>query len=141
MALKAGRVGVHPNDVDMLGHIIGGGSGGSSYTFEEKEIGTWVDGRPVYQKVVVLNTTGLSVEINKELTVSNIEGLPTGVTKWIDAHILTYDMKAATTFNTFGGFITKRVDPNTNTLTLVNSAIGQYCFLPDETIVILTYLK
>ena len=37
MALKAGRVGVDPSQVDMAGHIIGGGSGSDSYTKAEAD--------------------------------------------------------------------------------------------------------
>lgn len=38
MALKAGRVGVNPADVNPIdGHIIGGGSGGDSYTKAEAD--------------------------------------------------------------------------------------------------------
>lgn len=37
MALKAGRVGVAPSEVDEQGHIVGGGGGGSSYTKAETD--------------------------------------------------------------------------------------------------------
>lgn len=37
MALKAGRVGVAPSQVDMAGNIIGGGSGSDSYTKAEAD--------------------------------------------------------------------------------------------------------
>lgn len=37
MSLKAGRVGVSPNEVDELGHIKNGGAGGDSYTKEEAD--------------------------------------------------------------------------------------------------------
>lgn len=38
MAIKAGRVGVNPSDVDSHGHIRGGGGGGgSSYTKQETD--------------------------------------------------------------------------------------------------------
>lgn len=52
MALRAGRVGVNPADVDAItGHITT--AGGSSYSEEETVIGTWVDGiTPIYRKVI-----------------------------------------------------------------------------------------
>ena len=37
MALKPGRVGVAPSQVDLFGNIIGGGSGGDSYTKAEAD--------------------------------------------------------------------------------------------------------
>ena len=37
MALKPGRVGVAPSQVDLFGNIIGGGSGGDSYTKAETD--------------------------------------------------------------------------------------------------------
>ena len=37
MALKAGRVGVAPSEVDEQGHIVGGGGGGDSYTKAETD--------------------------------------------------------------------------------------------------------
>ncbi len=37
MSLKAGRVGVAPDQVDLFGNIIGGGSGGDAYTKEESD--------------------------------------------------------------------------------------------------------
>lgn len=37
MALKAGRVGVDPSQVDMAGKIVGGGSGSDSYTKAEAD--------------------------------------------------------------------------------------------------------
>lgn len=51
MALKAGRVGVNPEDVDfMTGHIIS--AGGSSYSEDETVVGKWIDGRKIYQKTI-----------------------------------------------------------------------------------------
>ena len=37
MSLKAGRVGVAPDQVDLFGKIIGGGSGGDAYTKAESD--------------------------------------------------------------------------------------------------------
>lgn len=37
MSLKAGRVGVAPDQVDLFGNIIGGGSGGDAYTKAESD--------------------------------------------------------------------------------------------------------
>lgn len=54
MALRAGRVGVNPVDVDSItGHITA--AGGSSYSEDETVVGAWIDGSPIYRKVISFN--------------------------------------------------------------------------------------
>lgn len=46
-----------------INNLPEGGSGGGSsevYSLEEKRIGTWVDGKPLYRKVILTDTINLS---------------------------------------------------------------------------------
>lgn len=77
MALKAGRVGVNPEDVDfMTGHIKG-----VNYSAEDTIIGTWVDGKPLHRMVIEVDTPATSsatvvstVINNNNADVKNISG-------------------------------------------------------------------
>lgn len=52
MALKAGRVGVNPEDVDfMTGHVKG-----VNYSAEDTIIGKWVDGKNLH-RIIIQSTT------------------------------------------------------------------------------------
>ena len=45
------------NQVKVITQIDGGGSGMSNYSTEETLIGTWIDGKPLYRKVIAVNQT------------------------------------------------------------------------------------
>lgn len=62
---------------------VGGGSGGSSepldiYSTEEKRIGMWIDGKPLYRRVVT-GTLGVDVIDNGYHRITTIENLDTCV--------------------------------------------------------------
>jgi len=40
---------------DGFAEIEGGGGGGSSYSTEEHVIGTWIDGKPLYEKTIAID--------------------------------------------------------------------------------------
>lgn len=62
-----------------------GGSGGSSesldvYSTEEKRIGTWIDGRPLYRKVIeaitlAINVSGAVWSTNERINIVDLDGL------------------------------------------------------------------
>lgn len=63
MALRAGRVGVAPDQVNEQGKIIGGGSPGPTppqptgkhvYSTTPQVVGKWIDGKDIYEVVVPL---------------------------------------------------------------------------------------
>ena len=86
--------------LDIPSYILGKKSGGSSqseeeYSTTEKRIGTWIDGKPIYRKVLIKNPLVISnntaiigtIEPNIE-SITNcswfVSGtdLPAGVTSW-----------------------------------------------------------
>lgn len=40
---------------DGFAEIEGGGGGGSSYSTEEHVVGTWIDGKPLYEKTIAID--------------------------------------------------------------------------------------
>lgn len=65
MGLKAGRVGVNPEDVDfMTGHIKG-----VNYSAEDTIIGKWVDGKDLHR--MIIHTTTPST-LNSSVVVSDL---------------------------------------------------------------------
>ena len=67
MALKPGRVGVDPSQVDLFGNIIGGGSGGDSYTKAEADA-------KFETKSEATAALGLKQNINLQLPVELLAG-------------------------------------------------------------------
>lgn len=77
----------------------GGSSGWETYSTEERRVGTWIDGKPLYRKVFYDNSTripelngvliaenvdflvdqyGVLIEVNPEKTILSREGFPYG---------------------------------------------------------------
>lgn len=68
MALRAGRVGVNPADVDAItGHII------NNYSEDEMVVGKWIDGSNIYQKTIKVNLPTSAGEIAEELVDTHID--------------------------------------------------------------------
>lgn len=55
----------------------GGGSGGSSYSTEEHVIGTWIDGKPLYEKTIAIDNidVGYTNEVKTKIPhgISNLK--------------------------------------------------------------------
>lgn len=56
MSLPSGRKGVNRRNVDRLGNV----QSGAEYTDEEQIVGKWIDGKPIYRKVVQYTTASES---------------------------------------------------------------------------------
>jgi hypothetical protein len=53
----------------------GGGSSGYNYSTEEQVIGTWIDGKTLYQKVLDFNSTTINARVDHDVSSLNIETL------------------------------------------------------------------
>lgn len=49
-----------------------------TYSTTEKKIGTWIDGKPLYRKVVIIDSVGNNVNMQVALNISNLDKA------WID---------------------------------------------------------
>lgn len=60
--------------VRLIYGVKNGGSGGSgeSYSTEEQVIGTWIDGNPIYRKVITVNHTNGEFEYVTALNIDNV---------------------------------------------------------------------
>lgn len=63
------------NGIEYCSSNQGGGSSGHNYSTTEQVIGTWIDGKPLYEKVVTgLNfTPQLNTFVSTGINISNIE--------------------------------------------------------------------
>lgn len=52
-----------------------GGGGGSThdYSTTEQVVGTWIDGKPLYEKVIVKNNIEIQADVTIAHNISNIE--------------------------------------------------------------------
>lgn len=89
MALRAGRVGVKPDQVNAQGEIIAGGSPSPTptpsiheYSTIPKVVGKWIDGKDIYEVVVPLtNNAGAlpdGVEIDNIIYLNAFTGTDAG---------------------------------------------------------------
>ena len=51
----------------------GGGGGGVNYSTEEQEVGTWIDGRPLYQ--ITKKFENVSISANSDVTLESAWGM------------------------------------------------------------------
>lgn len=92
-----------PRIYKVYGIKFGPGSGGSSspgvnYSTDEQVIGTWIDGKPLYQKTIVANNIYVAKNDTDSQFKHNVSNIETGLvseiyydhsnggTKWVDAH-------------------------------------------------------
>ena len=52
------------NQVKVITQIDGGGSGMNNYSTEEIVIGTWIDNKPLYRKVISVDVSSFTTEVN-----------------------------------------------------------------------------
>lgn len=66
------------NILSMINELPeGGSSGGTSdiYSTEESVIGTWIDGKPIYRKVIVIETLSKGVDLLKSHNIENSDAI------------------------------------------------------------------
>ena len=79
---------VKPAILEVIGLKFGGGSSGHNYSTEEQVVGTWIDGKPIYEKTyefataLTINSTSY---IHSGITPANIKSL-IGMPDIIDVH-------------------------------------------------------
>lgn len=54
---------------------IGGGGSMNNYSTEETVIGTWIDGKPLYRKVIFIETLGKGVDLLKSHNIENSDAI------------------------------------------------------------------
>lgn len=100
---KTGELSAVMPNID-LSNMIGNGD---IYSTDEKLIGQWTDGKPLYQKVCVLNGSDVNLDDNNNIGLSNINIYGAfGVVYMTDGAItpLTYINASSSNFNNCAGF-------------------------------------
>lgn len=90
----------------LNGEVVEAGEGGSAgevYSVEETRIGTWIDGKPLYRKVIQV-TNFLSSDSKVSFVVINKIKETMGIDELINYHIRTTD-KASSTISVGQSFI------------------------------------
>ena len=63
--LKAETVPAEDIHIYAAMEVVGGAQDKEVYSLEEQVVGTWVDGKPLYRKTVIMSLTGLTANVGK----------------------------------------------------------------------------
>lgn len=134
------------NILNMVNNLPEGGSSVNSnvYSTEETVVGTWLDGRPVYRKTMIIESIGNNVNTEFSYYIENVEKIwiNHGVSfinngyesqslnwfysttdfmrTWVNANLNGIRLRAAADLTAFSGYIVLEYTKTTDTGTEVN---------------------